>query len=130
MKEMYETYNEVAEFRIVYIREAHAADSDWPLTFAQEKGITEHKDYGERCTTAEVMMAENDITIPCVIDNMDNAVNNAYLGHPTRVFLVRKDGILGVAAGRGPAGYKPGLQATMAWLAEYKTMGKEPDLPN
>ena len=40
MNEMYETYKEVAEFRIVYIREAHAADSDRPNKLAKEKNAT------------------------------------------------------------------------------------------
>jgi len=125
---MYEKYKDIAEFRIVYIREAHAADSDWPMKLAKEKNITEHKDYGQRCATADMMLKEKNVTIPCVIDNMDNSVNDAYLGHPNRVFLVRKDGNLGVAAKRGPRGFRPGLKKTTGWLAHYKETGEEPVL--
>jgi len=125
---MYENYRDIAEFRIIYIREAHAAGSDWPMKFAEDKGITNHKDYGQRCTTAEMMMKEMKVTIPCIIDNMDNSVNDSYKGHPTRVFLIKKDGRLAVAAGRGPWGYKPGLQETADWLTRYKKTGIEPEL--
>jgi len=127
---MYETYKKIAEFRIVYIREAHAADSDWPMKYAKEKGITEHKNFGQRCTTAEMMMTEKNVTIPCIIDNMDNSVNDSYKAWPTKVFLVRKDGKLGVAAKQGPWGYKPGLKETLNWLSQYKKTGKEPECPN
>ena len=70
-------------------------------------------------------MKEMKITIPCVIDNMDNKVNEAYKGSPTRCFLVRKDGILAVAGKRGPWGYKPALKEAAEWLAHYKKTGKE-----
>ena len=104
MKKMYKAYRQIAEFRIVYINEAHAADSRRPVGYAKEKGITEHKNYGERCRVAARMADEESVTIPCIIDNMDNEVNKAYKGWPTRAFLVRKDGKLGVAGERGPRG--------------------------
>ncbi len=130
MNEMYLAFKDIAEFRLVYVREAHAADGKWSGRFARDKGITEHKDYGERCMTAEMMMAEKNVTIPCIIDDMDNGVNDAYNGWPTRVYLVRKDGRLGVAAKQGPWGLKPGLTETLAWLEQYRKTGEEPPLPD
>ena len=61
---------------------------------------------------------------------MDNKVNRAYDAFPNRAFVVRKDGRLGVAAARGPRGYRPALREAEAWLAEYKEAGKEPRLSN
>jgi hypothetical protein len=129
MEKMYRDYKDIAEFRIVYIREAHAADSTWPVGYAKEKGITEHKNYGERCMVAERMMEEENVTIPCIIDEFDNKVNAAYKAWPTRLFVVRRDGRLAVAAGRGPWGFKPALKKAKAWLAEYGKSGEEPELP-
>ena len=40
MEEMYQEFKDIAEFRLVYIREAHAADSNWSVPYAKEKGIT------------------------------------------------------------------------------------------
>ena len=57
-------------------------------------------------------------------------MNKAYDAFPNRAFVVRKDGRLGVAAARGPRGYRPALREAEAWLAEYKEAGKEPRLPN
>lgn len=125
---MYQEYKDVAEFRMVYITEAHAADGKRPVGYAKELNITEHTNIGERCTTAEMLFKDKKLTIPCLVDGMDNAVNVAYSAHPDRIFLVRKDGRLAVAADRGPWGFKPGLSASIEWLKEYKDSGKEPEL--
>ncbi len=126
---MYQEYKDIAEFRMVYINEAHASDGNWPVKYAKELGITEHDDYGERCTTAKMLFDDKKLTIPCLIDGMDNAVNKKYSAWPDRIFLVRTDGRLAVAAARGPWGFKPGLDASKKWLSEFKTTEKEPELP-
>ena len=129
MEQMYQDYKDIAEFRMVYITEAHAIDSNWPMGVAEEKNIKEHTNYGERCATAEMLISDEELTIPTLIDGMDNAVNQAYRAHPDRVFLVRSDGRLAVAAERGPWGFSPALEATGQWLAEFRESGSEPDLP-
>ena len=128
MEKMYQDYKDAAEFYIVYISEAHAADSSWPVPYAKDLGIKKHTDFGERCAVAERLVKEKKLTIPCLIDNMDNAVANAYQARPDRVYLVRKDGRLGVASGRGPFGFKPGVEAVAEWLADYREDGDEPAL--
>ena len=128
MEKLYQTFKDTVEFRIVYIREAHAADGRKPSRFAEEKGITEHDDYGERCSIADMMMEEENITIPCIIDNMDNQTNQDYAAWPDRIFIVRKDGRIAIAAARGPKGFNPALKETKKWLHEYRETGKEPKL--
>lgn len=128
MEQMYQDYKDIAEFYIVYISEAHAADDRSPVGYAKELGINEHKTYGERCEVATRLQREKKLTIPCLIDNMDNAVSQNYSGWPDRVFLVRKDGTLAVAGQRGPWGFKPGMEAAADWLAEYRESGREPDV--
>jgi len=126
MQSMYDIYGDIAEVRIVYINEAHASDSSWPVDYAEEKGITEHDNYGERCSTADMLLADKSITIPTVIDSMDNAVNEAYSAWPDRAFIVRTDGRLAVASGQGPWGFAPAIEDAKAWLAEFKETGAEP----
>lgn len=128
MEKMYQDYKDIAEFRLVYIREAHAADSNWPVALAKEKGINQHNNYEERCTTAKMLMNDRSLTMPMLIDGMNNAANEDYRAYPDRVFLVRSDGRLAVAAERGPWGFGPGLKATEAWLAQYQESGNEPKL--
>jgi len=98
-----------------------------PNPFAELKGIYEHKDYGQRCSTAEMMMQEENITIPCIIDDMDNNVGVAYKALPDRLYVVREDGRLAIAAERGPRGLRPALEETWAWLAEYRETGNSRD---
>ena len=123
MERLYQAYKEIAEFRIVYITEAHAADSNRPVPYAEEKGIVEHTSYEHRCTTAELMMVDERVTIPCIIDRMDNKVNEAYSAWPDRVYVIRTDGRLAVAGSRGPWGFEPAVEETARWLAEFKERG-------
>jgi len=113
---------------VVYVREAHAADSSWPVPYATEQNINEPTSYEERCSVAERLVAEGELTIPCLIDGIDNAVNDLYKGHPTRIFLIRKDGKLGVAGSQGPFGLVPSIEATKKWLKEYQESGMEPEI--
>ena len=113
---------------MVYINEAHAADSNWAAPYAKEKGINNHTNYSERCTTAQMLMDDKSLTIPCVIDGMDNTVNKAYSAWPDRVFLVRSDGRLAVAADRGPFGFGPAVNKVSDWLENFKKTGKAPSL--
>ena len=126
---MYKSYRGIVEFRLVYISEAHATDDRRPVPYAIEKGISEHKTYGERCSVAGRLMSDEKLTIPAIVDNMDNKVAEAYDANPNRAFLVRKDGLLGVAAAPGPFGWQPALNEAKKWLAEYKETGREPKLP-
>lgn len=128
MERMYQEYRDVADFYIVYISEAHASDDKYPVGYAKEMGITEHKTFGQRCNVAARLQKDKELTIPCLIDGMDNAAADAYKGWPDRVFVVRKDGKLAVAAKRGPWGFKPGMNKTKSWLASYKETGIEPDI--
>ena len=125
MERLYQTYKDIAAFRIVYINEAHAADGDWPVPYAEDLGLLEHTDYTHRCTSAERMLVDEKVTIPCLIDNMDNKVNTAYSAWPDRIFVVKPDGTLAVAADRGPWGFKPALEKTAEWLEEYKSVAEK-----
>lgn len=128
MEKLYQDYKDIAEFRIVYINEAHASDGRRPVQYAVDLGINQHKNYGERCDVAERLVKEKKLTIPCIIDKMDNKVNEAYKGWPDRAFLVRKDGRLAVAGSRGPWGFAPALKEIEEWLSQYKKTGEEPEL--
>lgn len=128
MKKMYEEYKDIVEFRIVYIKEAHPVEGDKGVRYAKEKGITQPKTYEERCTVADILMKEQEIKIPTIIDEIDNKVGEAYRGSPTRAFLARKDGRLGVAGKRGPWGLKPALEQIKECLEQYRKTGEEPEI--
>ncbi len=96
------------QFFVVYIREAHALDSEWPMTGRGHPLVQEPVDDAERrrlatqCTTAlELAM------IPTLVDGIDDAVGRRFAAWPDRLFLVGKDGKIAYAGGPGPAGFKP-----------------------
>ncbi len=126
---MYQAYKDVAEFRMIYIKEAHAIDSTAPHESAREKGILNHKNTKQRCATAKMLIDDESLTIPTLIDSMNDAVNHAYRAHPDRIFVVRTDGRLGTAAMPGPAGFEEGIKDAKAWLSEFKNSGVEPEIP-
>lgn len=130
MERIYREYRDIAEFRLVYINEAHAADSSWPVQYAKEKGINDHENIEDRCSTAKRLMDEKALTIPCLVDGMENKVNRAYSAWPDRAFLIRTDGRLGVAGAQGPRGYKPAIEAIEKWLKAFRAEGAEPPLPD
>jgi len=45
--------------------------------------------------------------IPTYVDEMDDAVNEAYAAWPTRLYLIGMDGRVVYAGGLGPFGFKP-----------------------
>lgn len=108
--------------------EAHASDDRRPVAYAEELGIKEHTEYAERCQVAEKLVADKKLNIPFLVDGMDNKVAEAYLGHPDRLYLVRRDGRLGVAGKRGPFGFVPALEEAEEWLESFKETGVEPEI--
>ncbi len=116
---MYETYGDLAEFYVVYIREAHAADSPWPIPIKGEKEkIYQPKTIDQRRKVASRCMTKLSIKMPCLVDTLDNKVEKAYQAWPDRVFVVDTDGKLVVRADPGPWGFGAAVRETEKWLAE------------
>lgn len=105
---MYLDYGDRAEFLFVYIREAHA-DDEWQLgsnrrdsvVFAQPTTFGKRQEVAASCSTALKL------TMPCVVDAMDNSVDEAYAAWPERLFIVDVDGRIAYAGGQGPWGFEP-----------------------
>ncbi len=101
---MFDTYKKDVEFFVVYIREAHAIDSRLPMEF----GMIEDPVTGlERMAVASQCMADLDLPIPAIVDQMDDAVNLAYRAWPDRLYLVGKDGKIAYSGGPGPFMFLP-----------------------
>jgi hypothetical protein len=68
----------------------------------QPENYTEREELAELCTTSL------EISMPTVIDNLDNAVEIAYAGNPDRIFILDADGIVRFKTKPGPWGFRPG----------------------
>jgi thiol-disulfide isomerase/thioredoxin len=108
--------NEV-EFLYVYIREAHP-DDGWKMPRNQREGIVvkDPKTMDERIEIAREACVFFKTSIPAVVDTMDNAVDRAYAGWPSRIFVVDVAGKIAVQGGPGPRGLVPAARAVEAWL--------------
>lgn len=127
MESLYNDFKDIAEFRLVYIREAHAVDGDRPNSVSRSLGINEHTNFEERCDTAKRLVEDKLLTIPTLIDDMENSVDTAYSAKPDRIFLIRRDGRLAIAGERGPSGFAPALKDCENWLLGYSVTGEEPE---
>jgi hypothetical protein len=48
------------------------------------------------------------MTMPLVVDTLDDRVGHLYSGMPDRLYLISRDGRVAYKGGRGPFGFKPG----------------------
>lgn len=113
---MRDTFGDVAEFFVVYIREAHAADSSWPMAIPGEDAIYEPKTLAQRRKVASKCVTKLNIELPCLVDDIENSVDKAYHAKPDRIFLVDEYGKLVVRADPGPWGFQQGVDDAKAWL--------------
>lgn len=90
------------------MREAHPADG-WRVRQNDRQGIivNEPKTSKEREAIAETCSKELKISIPIIIDGMDDAVEKAYSGWPDRIYVIDKSGKVAYRGAPGPAGFKP-----------------------
>ena len=103
---------------MIYIREAHPRDGWWlggglpglGLKFAGSKASTDiydPKTMDERRDVASQCVTTLEYEIPTLVDDIDDRVNQAYAGSPTRLYLVDQEGVVAYAGGLGPFGFKP-----------------------
>jgi len=121
MEQLHKDFADIAAFRLVYIREAHPIDSRRPAPYAEEKGISEATTYGERCAIAFDLLNDKNLSIPTIIDDMNNSVNEVYDAFPDRIFIVDVAGKIALASGRGPWGFAPAIKDVRKWLEEMET---------
>lgn len=102
-------YGERVQFLGVYVREAHPIDG-WRMESNDKAGIevAQPKTNGERTSVAARCCQTLKMTVPLVVDGVDDRVGNLYSGMPDRLYLVNRDGRVIYKGGRGPFGFKPG----------------------
>jgi hypothetical protein len=125
---MYKRYGDRVTFLGIYVREAHPTDG-WPLPSNEKAGIalSQPTDPGERFAVAKKCCTLLRMTIPLLVDELDDRVGHAYSGMPDRLYLIDRDGRVAYKGGRGPMGFKPGeLEQSVVMLLLNQEMAKRP----
>ena len=118
---LYDRYRDQVEFLLVYLKEAHPADG-WSIQVNPKlRYVKDPVTETERFQVANSCMLDLAITIPCVIDSMDNSTMQAYNAFPDRLYLIGKNGRIVFKGGPGPWGFKPD-QLEAAIEAELQRM--------
>jgi hypothetical protein len=97
------------EFVAVYVREAHPING-WRMESNDRVGISvvQPRDKAERVGVATRCCSTLEMTMPLVVDEIDDRVGQAYSGMPDRLYVIDRDGRVAYKGGRGPFGFKPG----------------------
>lgn len=107
---MRERYADQVEFVAVYVREAHAGDGAWPMEFKTAAGSSIHQptNLSQRVDVAGQCCKALEVSMPLLVDDVDDKVGRAYSGMPDRLYVIDRDGRVVYKGGRGPFGFKPG----------------------
>ena len=101
---MHKTFQEDAKFLFVYIREAHPSDSNWPMGKIR---ITDPVNQLERNKVASQCRSKLSLTMPMVVDDMKDSVNQSYKAWPERIYIIDTQGKIVFKSGIGPFDFKP-----------------------
>ncbi len=69
--------------------------------------ITQPKTAAERTSVAIQCNDSLKMSLPMLVDGIDDAVGREYSGFPERLYLIDREGRVAYKGGRGPYGYKP-----------------------
>ncbi len=103
IKEIYDRFSDRAEFFIVYVQEAHPTDG-WQVdsNLEDEVLIRQHQSYEERVGAASACSIDLDISLPVLVEEMDNQVDEGYGAAPERLYLIDEQGRVAYHGGAGP----------------------------
>ncbi len=124
---MHRHYGDRVAFLGVYVREAHPIDG-WRMASNDAAGIAvkQPRDKEERTEVARKCCKALGITMPVVIDEMNDWVGHLYSGMPDRLYVIDADSRVAYKSGRGPFGFKPGeMEQALALTLLDKALVKQ-----
>ena len=95
-------------FLDVYVREAHPT-TGWRMESNDQAGVCfpQPQSDDDRRKIARQCRAALKMTVPLVVDHMDDRVGHLYSGMPDRLYVIGRDGRVVYKGGRGPFGFTP-----------------------
>lgn len=104
MEQLYQRYGDRADFYLVYIREAHPerldeAEIDHDSIRCAEQTLE------QRAEIAAAAARGMGVTMPVLIDDMDESACRSYAAWPSRIAVIDTDGQIAWHSERGPRGF-------------------------
>jgi hypothetical protein len=104
-----ETYNALKDqvnFFCVYIKEAHPVEW-WQVPQNLQDDVVFHQpsSIDERADVAQACMLRLDLTMPTLLDDMENSTDAAYATMPERLYVVDTLGKVAYQGAPGPWGF-------------------------
>ena len=108
METLYRTYRDRADTVFIYVAEAHPVD-EWQMEANEEEGVLlrQHTMLAERQEAARLAAARLGLTMPVLVDTMDDAVSVAFAAWPERIYVADATGRIAYAGEPGPWGFEP-----------------------
>jgi hypothetical protein len=100
---VYDNYKDQVDFYFIYIKEAHPIDSARPNKRIK---IEQPKTFERRLEVAAQCCKELELTLPVLVDDMEDSAAKAYGAMPDRLFILGADGKIAYRGDRGPRGFK------------------------
>ena len=93
-------------FFVVYIREAHPTDG-WQVEANERDDVffEQPATFDERIAVADACAIRLELSIPTLIDDMENSTDQKYYALPDRLYLVGRDGRIAYRGAPGPWGF-------------------------
>jgi type I thyroxine 5'-deiodinase len=109
---MYRRFRSHASLVFVYIAEAHTTDG-WQLQSNLDDDVllASHTTLADRFAAASEGVDRLGLTLPVLVDDMGDAVSEAFAAWPERIYVVGADGRIAFAGGPGPFEFDPDAAA-------------------
>jgi hypothetical protein len=106
------SYGDRVEFLTVYVREAHPTDG-WRMDSNDRAGVVfaQPQNLADRIGVADKCCQSLKMSMPLLVDDLDDRVGHLYSGMPDRLYIIDRQGKVAYKGGRGPFGFKPGEMA-------------------
>jgi alkylhydroperoxidase family enzyme len=104
---LHKKYGDGVEFLAIYVREAHPTEG-WRMSSNDRVGISipQPRKLTERVAVANQCCSSLEMSMPLLVDDMNDLVGHAYSGMPDRLYLIDREGRIAYKGGRGPFGFK------------------------
>jgi hypothetical protein len=103
MEEIYHRFGDQVAFFVVYVQEAHPTDG-WQVDSNVQEGILyrQHQSFDEREAVVQACRLDLHLPLPILVEEIDNAVDEAYGAAPERLYVIAADGRVAYQGGAGP----------------------------